>query len=81
MAGLVRLAAGLARFRRELPLETKIDQRRELRRGLQVDAAAASAVSAGRSAFGDIFFTTPCNDTVAAVTGRDGDRSFVDKLQ
>jgi hypothetical protein len=80
-AGLVRLTTGLARFRCELPLETKFDQRRKLRRGLKVDAAAAAAVTAGWAAFGDVLLATPRNDAIAAVPGSDGDRRFVDKLQ
>jgi hypothetical protein len=79
--GFVRLSAGLAGLGAELPLITKLDQRRKLRCRLNVDASAVTTVAAGRTAFGNIFLATPCDNTVAAVSGCYGDRRFVNELQ
>jgi hypothetical protein len=75
------LAAGVAGFRIELALITKFDERRKLRRRLKIDAAAAAAVAAGRTAFGNVLLSTPCNNSVAAVSGCYGNRRFVNELQ
>jgi len=48
---------------------------------LQIDAAAGTAVAAGRAAFRNVLLATPRNDSVAAVSGRYGDRRFVNELQ
>jgi hypothetical protein len=79
--GFVRLSAGLAGLGCKLPLITKFDQRRKFRGGDEIDAAARAAVAAGRTAFGNIFLTTPRNNSVAAVSGRDGYSGFVNELQ
>jgi hypothetical protein len=80
-SGFVRLPAGLAGFGAKLSLITKFDERRKLRRRFEIDAAARTAIAAGRTAFGNIFLTTPRNNSIAAVSGRDGYRGFVNELQ
>jgi hypothetical protein len=79
--GFVRLPAGLAGFCAKLPLIAKLNERRKFRRSFEIDAAARTTVTAGRPAFRNIFLTTPRNNTVAAVSGRDGYRGFVNELQ
>ena len=78
--GLVVLAAAFARFRAELFLEAKVDQRAELGIGDQHDVAAAPAVAARRTAFGHVLLAPPRDDAVAAVAGGHVDDRFVDEL-
>ncbi len=78
--GLVVLAAAFARFRAELFLETKVDQRAELGIGDEHDVPAAPAVTAGGAAFRHVLLAPPCDDAVAAVAGGHVDDGLVDEL-
>jgi hypothetical protein len=62
-------------------LEPEIDQCRDPRVGLERDVAALPAVAARRSALGDIFLSSPRDNSVPALSGGDGYRDFVDKLR
>jgi hypothetical protein len=79
--GFIGLAARFTGLAVELAFKAKFDERRKLRRRLEKDAAAAAAVAARRAAFRNVLFTTPRNDTVAAVSGDYADRCFVNELQ
>ena len=77
---LFEVPPGLAGFGRKAAPETKLDQRRELGRRFEIDAAAVAAVAAGRTALGNVLLATPRHDAVAAVAGGHRDRRFVDEL-
>jgi hypothetical protein len=80
-AGFVRRSARFARFGRKDAPKPKLDQRRKLRRRLEVDASAVAAVAAGGTALGNVFLAPPGDDAVAAVPGGNRDLYLVNELQ
>ncbi len=60
--------------------KAKVYQRVDVAVRLYKHAAAAPAIAAVRAAFFDIFFTAEAGDAVAAITRKDFDFGFVNKL-
>ena len=80
LAVAVRTAAVLAALRAKDPRVAKIDQRVEIAVGNRIDAAAATAVAAIRSALRNEFLAAERGDAVAAVAGNNLDLGFVEEF-
>ena len=81
-AGAVTVAGGavLAALGEEFPCVAKLDQRIEVAVGDDIDAAAATAVAAVRSALGLVLLAPERNDAVAAVAGSYVNFGFIDEF-
>jgi len=78
--GAVTALAVLTTFSAERLLETVINKGVQVFIRFEPDVTAITAITAVRTTFGDIFFTTEANATVAAITRDDQNRSFINKL-
>src|SRR5580698_1230889 len=78
--GFPRTSARLPGLSRKVPPEAKLNERRELRRRLEKDVAAMTAIAAGGPTLRNVLLTAPRDDAVTSVSRGHGNLNLVDEL-